>query len=378
MRNNVVPFVLRATCSVLLSLLVTGCFHVPPVYKPDTASLRQALQQGGNPNEGWHGWTPLSYVVSAGDPRRDKTWMDHPTQLANARLLLEAGANPNALAYGIGGKVPPLALAAYQCQADVVQLLLERGADPFAIVEIHGTALSIASSGYCPTVDDEYAVTLVLLDHVERTRGREAMIAYARMTAPKTFRFLPMPVLHYAAWYKHYGALAALIEKRVDLDQLAAAGMPDQQWTALHIVESVGTVDIADALRRAGARDDVLSNKGETPLAVRGRYIPEKIGGVAATVELAKIATQVQTGDLLNLTKTSYSEQVKAAMYEPVRAIDRSEGMRRNIGGPAKPPAGWKGLEDAIRKAREAREAEARKAGRAEIRPNPKPGATVR
>ncbi|MFZ5723778.1 MAG: hypothetical protein ACOY33_08955 [Pseudomonadota bacterium] len=354
MHNNVVSFVLRISGIALLSLSVAGCFHVPPVYKPDTASLRQALQQGGSPDEPWHGWTPLNYVVYGASPQNKSPWMDRQTQMTNARLLLEAGANPNALGYGMGTKMPPLILAARQCQSDLVQLLLDHGADPYAMVEIQGTALSMATAGFCATVDDQYRLARTLLDHVERTQGRDAMVAYARMTAPKTVRFLPAPVLHMAVWQKYYGVLAALIEKRVDLDQIAPVGMPDQQWTALHLAEAVGSTDIAMALRRGGARDDVLSNRGETPVTVRGRYVPKQVGGVAATVELAKIATQVQTGDLLGMAKNSYSEQVKASMYEPTRAIERSEFFRRSLGGPVYPPPGWTGLEDAIRKAREA------------------------
>ncbi|MFZ5756904.1 MAG: ankyrin repeat domain-containing protein [Pseudomonadota bacterium] len=348
----------------LLSLLLAGC--VPPeVYSRDVVSLQQALARGGDANLAWSGWRPLNYAVFAGYPAYEtRPGYEPATRLEKARLLLMAGADPNGLAYGIGGmKSSPLTVSAWQCRADMARLLLENGADPRAITETYGTPLSVIMvGGRCQTVDEQYRMAFTLLDHVERTQGREAMVAYARMTARKTVRFLPIPPLHQAVWQKYYGVLAALIEKRVDLDQLAAVGMPDQQVTALHLAESVGSADIAEILRRAGARDDILSSKGETPLAMRGRYVPVEATWTGAAVELAGVAAKVQSGDVIGNATTAYKNSIRQAMYTPTQAINRSERMRRSLGGPVYPPANWTGLEDAIRKAQAAREADARPA----------------
>lgn len=351
----------RVTSLVALLLSMTGC-QVLPLYSSDTAILQQALQQGADPNMEWRGVLPLDNALYAGSPRNENPTLDKSTQLLHVRLLLEAGANPNALP---GHGQTALNRAATQCRPDLVRLLLQHGADPFAISEVKGTptsstTLSATTDGFCPTVDDQYAVAYILLDHVERKQGREAMLAYARMTAPRSLRFVPMPVLHRAAWQKYYGVLAALIAKRVDLDQLAYIGPAGQQLTALHIAESVGSKDIADALRRAGARDSVLSSQGETALAMRDRYTMNA-SALEIANKLAKGARQVQSLDLYGIYKDGEKDGIIQAMHEGAQAINQPAWILKANGGPVKPPAGWTGLDEAIRKAHKAAQGERKK-----------------
>lgn len=62
-----------------------------------------------------------------------------------ARVLLEHGADPNALATSDFAKVPPLGTAAFVRSAPLARLLLDHGADPNACGEGGFTALHTAA-----------------------------------------------------------------------------------------------------------------------------------------------------------------------------------------------------------------------------------------
>lgn len=365
MEVEILRVLARIVFVTLLAFSITGCFTLPPVYNVDAAALQQALRAGGDPNQDWHGWRPLNFVVAAGYPQyEDRPGYDPASRLAKARILLAAGADPNARSHGTFGtaKWPPLLVAAWQCRVDMARLLLENGADPYAEEPGVGTVLTMSmTSGRCQTVDDQYRLTLALLDHVERKQGREAMLAYAGKPASKTWQFEPRPALHTAAWLKYYGVLAALIEKRVNLDQLVDISLIGDGWTALHIAEAVGNGEVAAVLRRAGARDNIPSgNKGETAAMVRGRFVPPEATWTSAVVQLAGAAVTVQTGNLVGSVQAAYKSKIQEAMYAPTQAIHRTGYLRDSLGGPVPLPPGWAGFDEAIRKADAVRRQETR------------------
>ncbi|MFZ5723779.1 MAG: ankyrin repeat domain-containing protein [Pseudomonadota bacterium] len=335
---------------MLLALLQAGCAQKPPVYGPETATIRAALAQGADPNQEFNGWRPLNYNVAFSHPSSQKG-ISAEGWLLNVELLLKAGADPNAPALGVSRLgMTPLAWAVRQCRAEMVRLLLANGADPYQpYYREHadlGTYLTVMVSPgtdpFCQTVDEERSLAFVLLDHIERTRGRAAMLDFVRTDPPGAY----MPTLHNAALRGYYGVLAALIEKRVDLDQMAQVSSLNREWTALHLAEALGRADIADALRRGGARDDIRSNRGETPASVRGSLMQD-----SASVELGRMATQIVRQDVVGF--------LKEANRDEVWRMSMASGRQ----GVKMPPPGWTGLEDAIRKAQAAREAESRPAG---------------
>ena len=87
-------------------------------------------------------------------------------QEAAARVLLDAGADPNGLATSSFARVPPLGTAAFVQSVSLARLLLDRGADPNRPGEGGFTALHAAAQN-----DDEGLARLLL------ERGADASVA---------------------------------------------------------------------------------------------------------------------------------------------------------------------------------------------------------
>ncbi|MEU9780372.1 ankyrin repeat domain-containing protein [Streptomyces phaeochromogenes] len=95
----------------------------------DTASVQAALRAGADPRQGdSEGTTPL-YVASVNG------------EADIARLLLVAGASPDAESSGVGSDGTPLCAASCWGHTDTVRELLAHGADP-NLREDHGTGRS--------------------------------------------------------------------------------------------------------------------------------------------------------------------------------------------------------------------------------------------
>lgn len=99
----------------------------------DAARVTQLVKQGADPNQhaGTNDWPVLMHAV-------------HKHQLATAAALLDAGANPNR---GNPKGYTPLMMAAGYGQADMVKLLLARGANARAADDRGATALDYARDG---------------------------------------------------------------------------------------------------------------------------------------------------------------------------------------------------------------------------------------
>lgn len=344
---------MRIVLASLFCMQLAAC-AAPPVFNEDTALLREALSAGADPNEKWMGNSAVMYQISSArqdyDPQKSDRYVSDPKKaLANVRLLLQAGANPNQ-----PENYPPLYHALKYCLPEIAQALLDSGADP------HGMAygdvpmvMALAPNSHCPNVDHQYRITLLLLNHLEQKEGREAMLSYARMD---NYNY---SLLHIAAWQKFYGVLAALIEKQVDLDpqvksvsywQQTALEMHCAGCTPLHIAEGVGHTDIADTLRRAGARGDVTNAQGLTPAQFRQYFIP----GSSTTEKLAAAASIGQMYASMNiagLLKKDVEKGMELEILRKAQRIDKDEDVRRREGGPVYPPQGWQGLEKAVARA---------------------------
>ncbi|WP_326757781.1 ankyrin repeat domain-containing protein [Streptomyces phaeochromogenes] len=95
----------------------------------DTARVQAALRAGADPQQGdREGTTPL-YVASVNG------------EAAIARLLLVAGASPDAESSGVGSDGTPLCAASCWGHTETVRELLAHGADP-NLHEDHGTGRS--------------------------------------------------------------------------------------------------------------------------------------------------------------------------------------------------------------------------------------------
>ena len=345
---------MRVMLACLLCFQLVAC-AAPPLFSEDTAQVQEALKAGADPNQTWLGNAPVMYQISSArhdyDPlKNDRYASDPKVALANTRLLLEAGANPN-----LPENYPPLYHALKYCLPEIAEALLEAGADPRGMA--YGDvpmAHALAPNSHCSHVDQQYRLTLLLLDHLEQEEGREAMLGYVRMDDHN------YSLVHIAAWQKFYGVLAALIEKQVDLNlkvksvsywQQTALEMYCADCTALHIAEGVGHSDIADALRRAGARDDVINAKGLTPAQFRYHLVP----GGSTTEKLAAAADIGQmyaSMNLAGLLMKNVEGSMELEVFRKSQGVDKDEDVRRREGGPVHPPHGWQGLEKAIARTR--------------------------
>lgn len=102
------------------------------VYKRDFDMARLLLENGATFHSGRTGSTPLHFVAEVGN-------------VALTRLLLEIGANINAINVVDGNASTPLHLAAREGRIDVMAVLLERGANPNVQNMQHRTPLCEAA-----------------------------------------------------------------------------------------------------------------------------------------------------------------------------------------------------------------------------------------
>jgi uncharacterized protein len=130
--------------TVLLALLWTGCGVRPdnPIIgaarSGDARSIHALVAAGADPNQTWgvNGWTPLMHAI-------------HKNQKGSVEALLAAGADVNAR---VGKGITALVMAAGYGYTDIVQLLLDHGADPYAETSDGDSALAAAVSGV-PDID---------------------------------------------------------------------------------------------------------------------------------------------------------------------------------------------------------------------------------
>ena len=245
--------------SPLLSALLNARF--------DTAKV--LLERGANPNKwDWWGRTPLyaavDYNTLPHGGRPDRPSLDQTTALEMARLLLDAGANPNAQLklfppyrslrmdrgadqlLDIGST--PLLRAARAADLPAMQLLLERGALPDLPQLRSATPLMAAAGLYASSRD---------------TRGR------------------------YKNEEQSVAAVRLLLDAGADIAARDAQGR-----TALHGAASQGYTELAALLVAHGADPTVADEDGITPeqaaLGRLGRGTPEVHEGTAALLrELA-------------------------------------------------------------------------------------------
>jgi hypothetical protein len=129
---------------LLFAALLFGCSLQPDnpligaARSGDTQAIATLVSHGADPNQRWgvNGWTPLMHAI-------------HKNQKGSVAALLTTGADVNAR--GNAG-MTALIMAAGYGYADIVQLLLDHGADPYAETTDGDSALTVAIGGV-PDID---------------------------------------------------------------------------------------------------------------------------------------------------------------------------------------------------------------------------------
>ena len=243
-----------------------------------------------------HRATLLHYVAANGvEDFRQKS---PANAVAIARRLLEAGADPNALAetYGGGNDQTTMNLLVSSThpdeagvQAPLVEILLDFGAAINGLAD-DGSPLMTALAFNYPRAAEALARRRARVDTVLTAAALGDRVAVARMvleggnlrpgvplTAPAWLHLAKDPRAHVAlalVWACRFGrrpVVELLLEKGVDPDSADANGQ-----TALHAAAESGSVELVDMLLDRGARLELVNQWGGTVLdstvyfAVRG------------------------------------------------------------------------------------------------------------
>jgi ankyrin repeat protein len=135
MRHELLALILLLACGVHP---VTGQPLADAARRGDVAEVKRMLKAGADPNvrAGVNDWPALLHAV-------------HKHQLGTAAALLDGGADPNR---GYPHDYTPLMMAAAYGHADMVRLLLSRGAQTRVVDAEGATALDLAYEGV-PDID---------------------------------------------------------------------------------------------------------------------------------------------------------------------------------------------------------------------------------
>ena len=197
--------------------------------KKRAANLNKQIKQRLNNLTEKYGRMALIEAVKKGNKR-------------DVKILLDAGNKQRKGRFGS----TPLHWAARQGRTDIVELLLDAGANKDVKNEYGSTPLNIAADrGFTDIV-------MMLLD------------AGADKEVKDTFGFVP---LHWAAAKGHTDIVMMLLDAGADINVMSKNGT-----TPLHLASAKGDTDIVMMLLDAGADKDVKDKKGKTPL----HYAEEK------------------------------------------------------------------------------------------------------
>ena len=321
--------------------------HDPRISREATLeSALLLLEAGAHPNAGylWHGLTTPFTVLTgvfgegeAGPVRAPR----HPHSQALARLLLEAGADPNdgqslynrmfepgndhlelVLEFGLGtGDGGPwrrrlgdaldtpaemlrgeLAWAITHGMAERVRLLVEHGVDVTAPLDGATATSMAATTGHADLVDylvahgapppdlppgEEFVAAALAAD-----RARLDRLLADHPGLADEMRAARPALITWAAACGNPAAAEILAELGFDVNAKGRTDVPsDQPWqTALHKAAEDGDVDLARTLLRLGADPDIHDERfGSTPLGWARHFgqqpMIELLGSLTSTAE---------------------------------------------------------------------------------------------
>ncbi|HEX8697917.1 MAG TPA: ankyrin repeat domain-containing protein, partial [Myxococcaceae bacterium] len=215
-------------------------------------------------------------------------WATHAGLLDMVQALLERGANPNlklARDESLWGQYlkgsTALLIAVERSHFELVQALLGAGASPNVASNRGLTPLHLAAlAGHLPTVS---ALLGAGAEVGAQTRGdlwqKSFLLRHPRGTT----------ALHVAAAAGHAEVVAELLRSHAPLDL-----QDEEGFTALHHAARLQRVTIAEQLLRAGAKADLVCKEGTTPLWQATWSSPDDEGAVAALIRALASAGAVR------------------------------------------------------------------------------------
>lgn len=211
------------------------------------------------------------------------------------RTYLEMGANFN---YCSGPDEAPLHVAAANCSTNMLQLLLDRGADPDVRDKSGFTALQHACRA--GTLD---VVTLLLQQGADPESSHR--VSQGFVPAVPSSNWTP---LHLAATYDYTDILKALLEAGSNLQ----ASTPDSRSTALHLAVGHGSEDAVRYLIDWGADLEAENARSETALQIAVQEWHESI--VKILIEKGAKRALNTAQDIVSLDRFLDNEPVASTM----------------------------------------------------------------
>jgi ankyrin repeat protein len=237
----------------------------------DLGRVQALLKQNADPNaKDTRGVTPLMQAAIVGSPEAMKLLLDNGadpnlantagstalmfsvTDIAKVRLLVDRGANVNATSKF--GRTPLLLAALSDGSADIVRLLLAKGADVKAVDGFKTNALLAAAAG-----NDTEAIRLFVDAGLD-------------VNAVNFAGFTPLMT---SANQGNLAAVRLLLAKGADVNAVSGDGSFQKvkagvialgNWTALLLAAPAGSTELVKTLLDAGANVNVKDVRGMTPL----------------------------------------------------------------------------------------------------------------
>jgi len=307
-------------------------------------TVRALLEAGADPNRSEinGGQTALMWAAAERHPQVTKELVDHKADVnaqsktgftalmfaargdaESARILLAGGANPNATTKDWGQTA--LIIASTMGQTDVVQALMDKGADPNirdtnGFVAVHA---AVRDSQYGEDAAQRAAAVAtlkVLLKHGADPNIRLHQEGKQTAQAPNEVTFEGATAIALAAEVNNLEAVKVLVEAGGDPNipnangmtplVFAAGGGTDEQrprpqderamavqtvrylvehgadvnaagdfgWTALHMAAYQGLNDVIEYLVSKGAKTEVFDELGQTPLSASMAILTKEAG----------------------------------------------------------------------------------------------------
>ncbi len=294
---------LRGIDAEQLNLIRPPCVRTPQspigdlmlaIQRGDAEAVRRLLAQGVAVNQHFQGDRPLPAAVDRG-------------RVEIARLLLEAGADPDQSASYYNGQTP-LMVAAAHGNLPMIRLLLEHGARPDRR-DRHGKAaldyaaprgtrqevyrvLAMAASGEAPAVPGGGEPLDPLMAAVMAGSREQVEAALADGALDREDRRGDTALFH-ALRRADNGIAVRLIDAGADVNHRNLRGE-----TALMLAAERGDVDLVKRLIAAGADVDPAPENGDSPLirAVRSQHVAaaEQLLGAGADAKRNASAALVE------------------------------------------------------------------------------------
>ena len=187
-------------------------------------------------------------------------WATRADDGTMARLLIAAGANPNAVnRYG----VTPLSLAANNASAELVDLLLKAGADARTVVKDGETVLMAAARTGSPQAVQMLIEHGAVVDAREERMGETALMWAVAENHPEAATLL----IEHGADVNLRTNVLTFPKDRFGLEGVLTI-LPHGRWTSLMYAARQGSLDAAKVLVDAHADVNALDPDRSTPAVI--------------------------------------------------------------------------------------------------------------